>query len=333
MVQEFFCFLKKGKRKAWLDSCKIYRWWKDMFYCLGEQLQETELTSDLKNGEEQLIAVFHKEEWVSAMDEIGFDYDWDICYSPINCSKAEYQTGYLTGTFCIPKILDSDGKRHEILYFMNGKFFVAIDNDGCVEKIIQNIQMGKNHQAECMERFLYNFISQIIYYGSAVLEEYEQKMIQMEEQVMLRPPDYFYGQLMPLRKNLLELECYYEQVADVIKELRENENDYFSKEKLWYFRTLTERAERMERKTEKLLEQSKQIRDVYQAQMEVRQNQIMQFLTIVSTIFAPLTLLTGWYGMNFGNMPELEKGYPFVILAAVMIMIACVLFFKRKKLL
>lgn len=304
-----------------------------MFYCLGEQLQKTEFTPELKNGEEQVIAVFQKEEWVSAMDEIGFDYDWDIGYSPINCSKAEYQTGYLMGTFCIPKILDHDGKKHEILYFLNKKFFVAVDSDGYVEKVIQNIQKGKNHQAECMERFLYNFISQLIYYGSTILETCEQRMIKMEEQVILRPLDYFYGQLMPLRKNLLELEGYYEQVAYVAKELHENENDYFAKEKLWYFRTLSERAERLERKTAKLLEQSKQIRDVYQAQMEVRQNQIMQFLTIVSTIFAPLTLLTGWYGMNFENMPELKKGYPFVILGAIIIIAVCILFFKKKKML
>ena len=267
------------------------------------------------------------------MDQIGFDYDWDICYSKISCSKAEYQTSYLTGTFCIPKILDKEGKRHEILYFLNKKFFVAIDDDGYVEKLIQNIQKGKNHQAECMERFLYNFISQILSYGSDILETYEQVMIKMEEQVMLRSLNSFNARLMPLRKNLLELHCYYEQMENVIKELKENENDYFTKEFLRYFRNLEDRAERMEKKTSKLLEQSKQIRDVYQTQMEVHQNQTMQFLTIVSTIFLPLTLLTGWYGMNFVHMPELEYGYPYVILAAAAIIIICILFFKKKKML
>lgn len=304
-----------------------------MFYCLGDQLKNVEFTLELKEKEKQLIAIFNKEEWVTAMDQIGFDYDWDICYSKISCSKAEYQTSYLTGTFCIPKILDKEGKRHEILYFLNKKFFVAIDDDGYVEKLIQNIQKGKNHQAECMERFLYNFISQILSYGSDILETYEQVMIKMEEQVMLRSLNSFNARLMPLRKNLLELHCYYEQMENVIKELKENENDYFVKEFLRYFRNLEDRAERMEKKTSKLLEQSKQIRDVYQTQMEVHQNQTMQFLTIVSTIFSPLTLLTGWYGMNFVHMPELEYGYPYVILAAAAIIIICILFFKKKKML
>ena len=304
-----------------------------MFYCLGYQLKNVEFTLELKEKEKQLIAIFNKEEWVTAMDQIGFDYDWDICYSKISCSKAEYQTSYLTGTFCIPKILDKEGKRHEILYFLNKKFFVAIDDDGYVEKLIQNIQKGKNHQAECMERFLYNFISQILSYGSDILETYEQVMIKMEEQVMLRSLNSFNARLMPLRKNLLELHCYYEQMENVIKELKENENDYFTKEFLRYFRNLEDRAERMEKKTSKLLEQSKQIRDVYQTQMEVHQNQTMQFLTIVSTIFLPLTLLTGWYGMNFVHMPELEYGYPYVILAAAAIIIICILFFKKKKML
>jgi magnesium transporter len=59
----------------------------------------------------------------------------------------------------------------------------------------------------------------------------------------------------------------------------------------------------------------------------------MTVLTVVTTIFMPLTLIVGWYGMNFRYMPELEWhwGYPVIIIASVVIVVASLLFFKKKK--
>ncbi len=304
-----------------------------MFYRFGEQLEELEDVSRKREGE-ALLAVFNKEEWVSAMDRIGFEYDWDICYSPVSCTKLECQPSYLLGTFCIPKILDHSERKRELLFFINQEYVVIVDQEGFAAQMIKNLQQEQKegkYKTETAEKFLYYFLLQLLNDGNHVLEEYEQQIIAMEEKIMLNPVENFHGKLMPVRRNLLEMECYYDQMADVLKELRENENGYFAKEKLHYFRTLTERAERMERKAAKLLEQSKHIRDVYQAQMESRQNDNMQFLTIVSTVFAPLTLLTGWYGMNFKNMPELEKGYPWVFVGVTVIIVICILVFKKKK--
>ena len=66
---------------------------------------------------------------------------------------------------------------------------------------------------------------------------------------------------------------------------------------------------------------------------EWAQNRIMTLLTIVTTIFMPLTLIAGWYGMNFRYMPELEWriGYPIVIGVSILIVVFCLLLFKKKK--
>lgn len=282
---------------------------------------------------ERLLAVFDREEWVSGMDAIGFEYDWDICYSAVNGTKAEYEPEYFLAVFCIPGVLEPAGKKQEIFCFINADFLVIVDQNEAAAQILKTIehnQKEKNTKIDGMELFLYHFISQLLSQGNKVMEDYEQQMIALEERIMLQPVESFHEQLMFLRKNLLELECYYDQMADVLREFKENENEYFSKEKLRYFRIVSERAERMERKAAKLLEQSKQMRDVYQAQIEAKQNQIMQFLTVVSTIFAPLTLLTGWYGMNFHFMPELEWGYPGIVLVAGVIVGVLILYFKRK---
>ena len=58
----------------------------------------------------------------------------------------------------------------------------------------------------------------------------------------------------------------------------------------------------------------------------------MQFLTVISTIFFPLTLITGWFGMNFKNMPGLDNGYGNVVILCILIIILCIIIFKKKKL-
>ena len=72
---------------------------------------------------------------------------------------------------------------------------------------------------------------------------------------------------------------------------------------------------------------------MYQTEVSVRQNDIMKVLTIVTTIFLPLSLLTSWYGMNFKYMPELgtKYGYYVIILVSIIIVVISVAIFKKKK--
>ena len=82
-----------------------------------------------------------------------------------------------------------------------------------------------------------------------------------------------------------------------------------------------------------LLDYTNQIRDTYQSRLDVKQNRIMTVLTVVTTVFMPLTLIVGWYGMNFKYMPELNSvwGYPIVIGVSVLIVVVSIVFFKRRK--
>lgn len=155
----------------------------------------------------------------------------------------------------------------------------------------------------------------------------------MEEDAMQGKIDHFQQELMPIRRKVLNLRSYYDEMMDMGRELEENENGFFAKKQLKYFGTLSDRADRLMSRTAHLLEYAQQVRDVYQAQVDARQNSNMQFLTVLSTIFFPLTLITGWYGMNFKNMPELRHGYPGVIILSLVVIIVCILIFKKKKIL
>ena len=93
------------------------------------------------------------------------------------------------------------------------------------------------------------------------------------------------------------------------------------------------RVERLQNHVHLLRENVLQIRELYQSMQDARQNKIMVVITIVTTIFLPLTLITGWYGMNFVYMPELQwrYGYFAVIMISLIIVIAEIIYFKKKK--
>jgi magnesium transporter len=73
--------------------------------------------------------------------------------------------------------------------------------------------------------------------------------------------------------------------------------------------------------------------DIYLSSLSNRMNQIMKVLTIIATIFMPLTFLAGVYGMNFKYMPELEWhwGYPFILIIMVSVVCIMLLFFNKRK--
>ena len=78
-----------------------------------------------------------------------------------------------------------------------------------------------------------------------------------------------------------------------------------------------------------------QVRETYQAQLDLKLNQIMKIFTVIAAVFLPLSLVVGWYGMNFSNMPELnwKYGYQGVIALSVLITLAILFYFKKRDLL
>ena len=96
-------------------------------------------------------------------------------------------------------------------------------------------------------------------------------------------------------------------MMDMCEILADNDCTLFPEEYTRHFSRLSDRIDRLYDHTQMLREYALQIREIYQSQMDLKQNDTMRMLTVVTTIFLPLSLLTGWYGMNFDHMPELHE--------------------------
>ena len=216
---------------------------------------------------------------------------------------------------------------------MDEKGIVLIDDGNAAAKIIQEIIRTKKWRFPSLERFLYDFLEQIVREDRRLLQVYDQQLDQMESDILKETKEVTFEHVYDLRNEIRDLRVHYEQLLDFSQELEENENNFFKNENLRYFRLYTSRIERLRDAAIAVSDHATQIPDIYKAHLELRQNRIMTVLTVVTTIFMPLTLIVGWYGMNFIYMPELgfRWAYPAVFLVSVMIVILSILFFKKKK--
>ena len=303
-----------------------------MIYQLGNRITEASF-EDIFETDSSAVFVVSENESQNILNILSVNAEPDIPVSQICFCKVESQQECLCGTLAVPRLLDVLGSRYKIAYVITQKYIILIDNSEFSENLIRRIRIKKMHQGETRERFLFNFIVEIISKDAAFLESIERELMNMEDETEKGGSENFQSRLQPIRKQLLTLRGYYDQLADMMREMEENEDHYFARKQLKYLGTAADRAERLKDRTSYLLEYAQQVHDAYQSTVDARQNENMKFLTIISTIFFPLTLITGWYGMNFENMPELKEGYPVIILLSFAVVVICLLIFKKKKIL
>ena len=140
-------------------------------------------------------------------------------------------------------------------------------------------------------------------------------------------------EIFDLRNRLSTLKNYYDQLIDIGEALQENENDLFEERDLRYFKIFTDKSERLSNNTQLLCDNLIHLREALDATLNYNLNNTMKLFTIVTIIFQPLTLIVGWYGMNFTHMPELawKFGYVYVIVLSIAVVTGILIYFKKKK--
>ena len=301
-----------------------------MFFAIEETLQAVD-RKDIKGR--QFVAVMSFEEWKNNKESFEMGMDNEIDLSEIFLTKAEVNYDSLTGTFAIPDRKNPSGDDLKFAFVLDEKGVVFIDDGDTALNIIKGVQRTKKWKMPSLERFLYDFLDQIVKDDLRLMENYENELDSMEQKILDGDESLPSGRLNDIRSDIRYLRIHYEQLMDLASEFEENENGFFKLENLRYFRLFINRAERLHEESMSLRDYTMQLRDLYKAYLDIKQNRIMTVLTVVTTIFMPLTLIVGWYGMNFKYMPELnyEWSYPVVIVLSIMIVVLSLIFFKRKK--
>ena len=305
-----------------------------MYYLIRNTLEECS-AEQCHDAGSPYVAVLTPQQWLEESENFDMGIDIDINNDEVLTTKAEVNYDSLTGTFCIP--VQSTGSEAPM------RFSFALDETGVVFidpgknalNLIKRIQRNKKWRKPSLERFLYDFLEQIIHNDLQIMQRYERELDSVEKEIMEDAESAHIQRNNEIRGDIRDLRIHYEQLQDLGQELEENENGFFDEENLRYFHMFSSRVDRLYDAATHLRDYTIQLNDLYQSQLDVKQNRIMTVLTVVTTIFMPLTLIVGWYGMNFKYMPELDWrfGYPVIIVLSILIVAGSLTFFKIKKIL
>lgn len=190
----------------------------------------------------------------------------------------------------------------------------------------------EKHTKYSIDKLLFLFFKKISLEYSETLNLLEDKITKMEEDILQQKEYSYLNNIMLIRRSLSDYYKHIEKKHDLIEDMLLDENSLISDEGEKELSAVMRKFDRISQRTMILKDLISQVRDTYQAQEDLKLNRIMKFFTVVTTIFLPLTVITGWYGMNL-KMPEfnLDYGYPIVITISLSVIIGSVLIFKKKK--
>ncbi len=254
--------------------------------------------------------------------------------NPLFRTEVEVYGNY---TFTELRVPNGSGDDDYIAMFLKKNMILIVDifdRDGSTmnifRRVVDRFPAEKINTAKVVCAFMESLVSD----SGAIIENARNELVAMEERIINgSADDEFNIELLDIKKDLLKFNNYYEQLLDIAETLSDNDNDIFPEEDVIYVSNLQNKMQRIVNDIDSLENSADHIGDAYSSSLDLKLNHSMKFFTVITTIFFPLTIIVGWYGMNFVNMPELhwKYGYLFVIALSAAIVSAMVFIGKKRK--
>tara|TARA_R110002050_G_scaffold16019_2_gene49128 strand:+ start:226046 stop:227137 length:1092 start_codon:yes stop_codon:yes gene_type:complete len=166
-----------------------------------------------------------------------------------------------------------------------------------------------------------------------ILEHINQRIEGLEDEVYDNPNPDVAHRIQDLKKEVLKVRRQIVPVKEIIGRLEDSESHLISKDTKLFLRDVKDHCIEINESLQIYREMSMSLMEMYMSNMSNKMNEVMKVLTIMASIFIPLTFIAGVYGMNFDNIPELhmQYGYPMVWGVMIAMFIAMLFYFKRKK--
>ena len=284
------------------------------------------IETDRKDWEENTggIGIFDEAEWSRELD-LQKEFSIDRREEHVFFCRLKVYSSYFFGVFHIPIKKKEKRNFHFAVYILEDRL-IFVEEEAFVKDLIRTVQERIGEASYTTDQFLDDFFMAVVEEDILYLAVLEREIADMEEKVLQGDTGSFHYRMLGIKKEISRLYCYYCQMADIAEIFVKKRNTCSD---------FSERVSRLKQEAQSLREYAMQVQDVYQSEISIHQNNIMKLLTVVTTVFMPLTLIAGWYGMNFYNMPELSWEYGYLTISAVSLLIILIIlwYFKKKKLL
>ena len=202
------------------------------------------------------------------------------------------------------------------------------------DSVRARIKNGKGRMRKMGADYLtYNLIDAVIDSYFLILEKLGEKIEVLEEKVVNEPQEQVLHEIHRFKREMIFLRKSVWPLREVVSSLERGESKLIHESMHIYLRDVYDHTIRIIETIETFRDILSGLLDIYLSSISNRINAVMKVLTIIATIFMPLTFMAGVYGMNFKFMPELEWrwGYPLIMLVMASIGISMLLYFRRKK--
>ena len=267
------------------------------------------------------------------------------CRKSIELPKIDTFENYLfIVLYSAPGISESiKFEKREIDFFVGKNSLVTIHKfkSEAIDYQIEKIENNKNGMTITADFLMYEIIDYFVDLHFPVLDKWEDFIEELEEDIIQnKHKKDALKQIMRIKKELLRLRKSIAPQIDVINKFTKKDFPFIKPRTSMYFKDVYDHLMRIYSEIETQRDLLKNVFDSHtiiiskqMTETSNKMNQVMQKLTIIATIFMPLTFITGVYGMNFKNMPELYWKYGYFLILAIMIGVGVMMyvFFRKRK--
>ena len=180
---------------------------------------------------------------------------------------------------------------------------------------------------------LYVLVDAVVDSYFRILENIGDEIDEIEETLIKSPSNDVLKKIYNLKREMLFVRNSIWPLREVVSTIARNDNEYFTKDTTVYLRDVYDHIIQIIDTVEVYRDMLSGMLDTYLSSISNKTNDVMKLLTIISTIFIPITFIAGVYGMNFDNIPEehFKYGYEIFWLINILIAFSMIRYFKKKR--
>lgn len=276
------------------------------------------------------------------LNDVAVKYDLHplVMEDVANINQRPKLDEYPDQLFIVFKMLyyDSDNKLNtEHISLIVGKSYVVMlqEYDGDVfDGVRDRLRHAKGRvRGQGSDYLMYALMDAVIDNYFLIIENLSNKIEDLEEQIYTNNSENYSQEIQQLKKEVIQVRRSIFPLREVVNKLEKVDNNLLLKKTQIYIRDLYDHTIQVIETVEVYRDTIAGLMDMNSTNIANKMNEVMKVLTIIATIFIPMTFLAGIYGMNFDEIPELkmENGYYYFWGAMVVIFVASLVYFKRKK--
>jgi magnesium transporter len=231
--------------------------------------------------------------------------------------------------------IESDVAETTELALFLGKNYVVTSHDvpmRSVSSMLDRVRKDERLMRKGADFFAHDLIDALVDNIMPTIEEMDEKNDQLEAEALHEPKRETLMSIMQLKRSILALTRIILPQREIVNRLSRGEYALIGERAQIYYRNIYDHLVRIEMLTLGLRDMTESVLSTYLSSVSNRMNEVMKVLTLIATIFIPLTFIAGIYGMNFANMPELQwrYGYFGILIVMAVIGISLVVYFRKR---